>query len=140
MSQDDCVCCGIVRGERPASTVYADTDLLVFLDIRPVTTGHLLVVPKDHSAGLAELDDATGAAMWVLASRLAGALRRSPVRCDGINFFLADGEVAMQEIFHIHLHVIPRFAGDGFGSTAEWRLRERPELDDTARSVRAALR
>lgn len=131
--------CGIVSGAAPASLVYEDADLLAFLDIRPVTTGHLLVVPKAHAGDLAELDEPTGAAMWQLARRLAGALRRSSLRCEGVNLFLADGVAAGQEVCHVHLHVIPRFPGDGFGIRADWRVRERDELDATAEIVRAGV-
>jgi histidine triad (HIT) family protein len=136
---DDCVFCRIVRGESPASIVHEDADLVAFLDIRPVTTGHLLVIPKRHSAGLADLDDPTGTAMWTLATRMAGVVRRSSVPCEGVNFFLADGETAGQEVWHVHLHVIPRTADDGFGVKARWRWPERPELDATAAALRAAL-
>ena len=109
-----CVFSGIVRGEQPVSIVHEDAELLAFVDIRPVTTGHLLVIPKVHCVGLDDLDEAIGADMWRLAQRLAGALRRSSLRCEGVNVFLADGEAAGQEVFHVHLHVIPRFVGDGF--------------------------
>ncbi|MBP2048702.1 diadenosine tetraphosphate (Ap4A) HIT family hydrolase [Streptomyces griseochromogenes] len=74
-----------------------------------------------------------------MAHRLARALRRSNLRCEGVNLFLADGEAAFQEVFHVHLHVFPRFAGDGFRIHAEWRARERGELDESAGAVRAGL-
>jgi histidine triad (HIT) family protein len=64
MSDQGCVFCDIVAGRSPASTVYEDEELLAFLDIRPVTIGHLLVVPKRHSVGLADLAEDTGAGMW----------------------------------------------------------------------------
>ncbi|HEX5117410.1 MAG TPA: HIT family protein [Pseudonocardiaceae bacterium] len=136
---ESCVFCGIVSGAQPVSMVHEDADLLAFMDIRPVTTGHLLVIPKHHSVGLGDLDEATGARMWVLAHRLAGALRRSSVRCEGINLFLADGKAAMQEVFHVHLHVIPRFVGDGFRISADWRWPKRAELDGMAEAVRGVL-
>ncbi|MFI7215692.1 HIT family protein [Micromonospora maritima] len=80
-----------------------------------------------------------GGRMWTQAHRLAGALRRSTLRCEGVNLFLADGEAAFQEIFHVHLHVIPRFAGDTFRIDAEWRRRERVELDAAAAAVREGM-
>ena len=85
------------------------------MDIRPVNPGHLLVIPLAHAAGLATLESDTGAQMFRVGQRLAEAIRRSGVRCEGINVLLADGEAAGQEVFHVHLHVIPRYAGDGFG-------------------------
>src|SRR5215203_880027 len=101
----DCIFCAIVAGSAPASIVYDDADLLAFMDIRPVTPGHLLIIPKRHSPFLADLDEAIGARMFMVAMRLAKALRASALRCEGINLFLADGEAAFQEVFHTHLHV-----------------------------------
>lgn len=137
-ARDDCVFCGIVSGAMPASTVHEDADLLAFLDIRPVTTGHLLATPKNHSTGLADLDESTGAAMWRLAHRLTRVLRRSTVRCDQL---LPRGRrTGRAEVWHVHLHVIPRFAGDGFGvRRTDWRVRARAELVATGAAVRAAL-
>lgn len=74
-----------------------------------------------------------------VAHRLARALRRADLRCEGVNLFLADGEAAFQEIPHVHLHVFPRYAGDAFRIEADWRPRERDELDAAAASVRRAL-
>ncbi len=136
----DCVFCAIVAGASPASVVYEDAGVLAFIDIRPVTPGHLLVIPKRHAPYLADLDEATGARLFVVAMRLAAALRASGLRCEGINLFLADGEAAFQEVFHAHLHVFPRFAGDTFRIDADWSVApERSELDDIAAQVRAAL-
>jgi histidine triad (HIT) family protein len=114
-SLDECVFCNIVSGIESASIVHSDEKIMAFLDIQPVTPGHTLIVPKVHSAQLSELDPATGAHMFRIAMHLAAGIRRSGVKCEGINLFLADGKVASQEVFHVHLHVIPRFKGDGFG-------------------------
>jgi histidine triad (HIT) family protein len=134
-----CPFCQIIAGRLPASQLYADDLVLAFLDIRPANTGHLLVVPRAHAASLAELPESTGAAMFTAAHRLAKALRASGVPCDGINFFLADGAVAGQEVEHVHLHVLPRFADDGFKLTVRFLSPERAELDATAARIRAAL-
>ncbi|WP_433222626.1 HIT family protein [Dactylosporangium sp. CS-047395] len=135
----DCLFCGIVAGTVESSTVYADDAIVAFLDLQPVTPGHLLVVPRSHAAGLSDLAPDLGAQLWTVAQRLAGALRRSSLRCEGINLFLADGEAAFQEVFHVHLHVFPRFPGDGFTIDADWRVRPRAELDETAAAIRAGL-
>jgi histidine triad (HIT) family protein len=95
--------------------VYADGLTMAFMDIQPVNEGHVLVVPRVHAAYLADLDPETGARMFQVGMRLAGALRRSGIRCEGVNLFLADGAAAGQEVFHVHLHVIPRYKNDGFG-------------------------
>lgn len=70
---------------------------------------------------------------------MARALRRTRLRCEGINVFLADGVAAFQEVFHFHLHVFPRFAGDGFSIDADWKQRPRNLLDAEAQSIAAAL-
>jgi diadenosine tetraphosphate (Ap4A) HIT family hydrolase len=108
-----CEFCEIVAGRSPASVVYRDEDCIVFMDLRPVTAGHLLVVPIEHATHLADLDPAEGQALFALAQRLAAAIRHSTLKPAGINVHLADGEAAGQEIFHVHLHVIPRYRGDG---------------------------
>ncbi len=133
----DCIFCAIVAGSAPACIVYDDADLLAFMDVRPVTPGHLLIIPKRHSPLLADLDEATGARMFTVAMRLAQALRDSGLRCEGINLFLADGEAAFQEVFHTHLHVFPRFVGDTFRIDADWSVTpSRTQLDDVATRIR----
>jgi diadenosine tetraphosphate (Ap4A) HIT family hydrolase len=109
------------------------------MDIAPVNPGHLMVVPRRHAATLADLDEETGAHMFVVAMRMAAAVRESGARCEGVNFFLADGEVAFQDVFHVHLHVLPRWQGDSFRVDADWSARpERAELDAVAESIRSA--
>ena len=137
-----CVFCEILAGEEPASFLYRDDRCSAFMDIQPVNPGHLLVIPKRHARNLADLDEETGALMFRVAQRLAGALRQSGLRCEGVNLFLADGAAAGQEVFHVHLHVIPRYAGDGFGlrfSPAYYQLPPRLELDQLAQRIRSAL-
>lgn len=138
---DGCVFCAIVAGTEPASVLYEDDTLLAFLDTRPVTTGHLMVIPKSHVSYLAGLDEETGGRMFSMAMRLANALRASGLPCEGLNLFLADGKAAGQEVFHVHLHVFPRFAGDTFRIDADWSVRpSRAELDVVAAQIRAADR
>jgi diadenosine tetraphosphate (Ap4A) HIT family hydrolase len=137
---DDCIFCEIVAGRAPASIVYEDEVALAFLDIQPVNPGHTLIIPKRHGTFLADLDEATGAHLFKIAMRIAAALRCSSIRCEGVNLFLADGEAAFQEVFHVHLHVFPRFAGDPFKIEADWSVRPaRAELDALAATVRGSL-
>jgi histidine triad (HIT) family protein len=136
---EDCVFCAIVTGRAPASVVDEDDAAVVFLALHPVTPGHLLIVPRVHVVGLEDLDESTGRHLWSVAHRMARALRRSGLRCEGINLFLADGEAASQEVFHVHLHVFSRYAGDGFTIGATWMERSRELLDADAEAVRGAL-
>jgi len=122
--------------------VYVDDTVLAFMDIQPVNEGHVLVVPRVHAAGLEELDRETGAQLLRVAMVLSAALRQSAVRCEGVDLFLADGEAAGQEVFHVHLHVIPRYQGDGFGfrfGPDYHRLPERSRLDQVAADIRGAM-
>ncbi|WP_433728428.1 HIT family protein [Nocardia sp. CA-129566] len=129
----------IIAGRAEASRVFEDDDVVAFMDIRPMTPGHLLVVPKVAARSLAELDPAVGGKLFQVGQKLAGALRASEVGCDGVNFFLADGVSAGQEIFHVHLHVIPRTSGDGFGLRGRPTSPRRADLDYLASSIRGAL-
>ena len=138
----ECVFCGILAGELPSSIVYRDNLCTAFMDIQPVNPGHVLVIPNQYAPFLADLDEDTGAHLFRIAQRLARALRHSGVRCEGVNLFLADGEAAMQDVFHLHLHVIPRYEGDGFGLRFGPSYLQRPprwELDRAAEAIREAL-
>lgn len=112
-SSTDCVFCKIVAKQLPANVVYEDNEIIAFLDIRPINPGHTLVIPKKHSASLQQLDPHLGGRLFQIAGRIAAALRKSGLRAEGINVWLADGKAAFQEVPHIHIHVIPRFKGDG---------------------------
>jgi len=136
------VFCDIVRGIADASIVHADGSVVAFMDIQPVNEGHVLIVPRVHATGLAELEREAGAHLFRVAMDLSGALRQSAVRCEGVDLFLADGEAAGQEVFHVHLHVIPRYGGDGFGfrfGPNYNRLPERSRLDQVAADIRRAM-
>lgn len=109
------------------------------MDLSPVTPGHVLVVPKSHAEGLVDLPDDLGVRVWEVGHRVGRALRLSGLRCEGVTLFLADGEAAFQEIFHVHLHVFPRFKGDSFRIDANWRVHERRVLDGAALAVRGGL-
>lgn len=142
MSSTLCIFCDIIDGRAPASIVYADERVIAFMDTQPVNPGHLLIVPRTHAAGLSYLDPELGAYLFRVGMRMAAALRRSTVRCEGTNFSLADGEAAGQDIFHVHLHVLPRFEGDGFGfrfNPAYFRRPDRTTLDEIAAGIRLAL-
>jgi len=132
-----CVFCEIVAGRAPASFVHEDESVVAFMDIRPVNPGHLLVVPRQHLESLSELGEEIGSRLFNVARDLQASIRASGIRCEGINLLVADGEVAGQEVFHAHLHVVPRFAGDSFRVIAEWpSQRPRQELEAVAAELR----
>lgn len=137
-----CIFCSIIRGDAPCSELYRDERVLAFMDIQPVNPGHALVIPLAHGAMLADLDLEDGAQIFRVGQKLAAALRASPRRADGVNLFLADGVVAGQEVHHVHLHVFPRYADDGFGLVQGpdyQTLPPRGELDSIASELRAKL-
>jgi len=137
-----CIFCQIVAGEAEVSLVYQDELVSAFMDAHPIAEGHVLVVPRRHASGLEDLDEASAGRMMVVGRRLAGALRRSGVRCEGVNLVLADGTAAGQSVFHCHLHVIPRAAGDGFGFRRPLglgRSASRPVMEAVAERIRESL-
>jgi diadenosine tetraphosphate (Ap4A) HIT family hydrolase len=108
------------------------------MDIRPVNYGHVLIVPKRHIVYLAELDEDTGAELFKVTMKIAQAVRHSEVKCEAINLFLADGEAAGQEEFHVHMHVIPRYEDDRFALQIDYPPRPtREELDKIAERIRS---
>lgn len=135
-----CIFCQIVRGEAPATRVYEDNDFLAFLDIRPITRGHTLVVPKQHSTELEDLDRDAGAQLFRLGHHLALAMRRSDLAADGANLALNDGTAAFQTVGHVHLHVVPRQHGDKLRFATGLVLRRSKDAEPTAAAIRAGLR
>ena len=140
--QPSCIFCQILLGQAEASFIYRDELVSSFMDIQPLIRGHLLVIPNDHRATLAELDDKFSSHMFVVARKLAQAIRQSKLRSEGVNLYIADGAVAGQTVFHCHLHVIPRYAGDGFKIHFPPGYGTRPprkELDEIAEQLKLAF-
>ena len=139
---EECVFCDIVAGRLPASVLYRDDLCIAFMDITPVNAGHLLIVPIKHAKCLADLDPEAGGVLFKVAQRLSAAVRKSGLKAEGINLLLADGEAAGQEVFHLHLHVLPRFPGDGFGHRFPATYGQHPtreQLDSNADAIKLAI-
>ncbi|WP_345216333.1 HIT family protein [Georgenia halophila] len=134
-----CIFCAIAAGQAEASVVYEDETVVVFMALHPVTPGHLLVVPRKHAVGLEDLDGTTSAHVWSVGHDMARVLRRSSMRCEGVNVFLCDGEAAFQTVFHFHLHVIPRYTGDGWTIIPDEQESERSVLDGHAQAIKDAI-
>ncbi len=134
----ECVFCAIVAGRAEQSLVATDDLAAAFLDVQPAVTGHTLVVPRRHAASLADLTPEEGAAVWELGRRVAAAARAAGL-AEAVNLFLADGAAAGQEVWHGHLHVLPRTPGDGLRLDGRFRLVERGALDAVATRMRASL-
>jgi histidine triad (HIT) family protein len=108
----ECIFCGIAAGALPAERVYEDEHTVAFLDIAPACTGHLLVIPRTHSDDIHTADPATlavvAATVQQMAARVSGALG-----AEGVSVVQSNGRAAGQTVFHYHVHVLPRFPGDG---------------------------
>ncbi len=113
---DECVFCEILRGDSPASFTYQDDTVVAFLDVQPITHGHMLVVPRDHAVLMSDLNETVAMRTFRVARQLSSVARRV-LGASGVNLFVADGETAFQDVPHFHVHVIPRYPGDGFGLT-----------------------
>ena len=138
----NCIFCEIVKGNAPSSKVYEDDTCAAFMDIQPVNPGHVLVVPKQHFTDLNDLSPHIGGHLFQIAQRIALSLPSTNVKNEGIDLFLAHREAAGQEVFHVHLHVIPRYRGDGFGFKfgPNYRsLPERNELDAIATQIKQQM-
>ncbi len=132
----------ILAGEMPGSFVYRDELVSAFMDIQPVNFGHVLVVPNRPVREFSALDEDTAAHLLRVAHRVAKAIRATDIRCEGINLFLAEGTAAGQEVFHVHLHVFPRFSNDGFGfkyGAQNFQFQAREALDKAAAKIAQAL-
>lgn len=128
---EDCIFCRIIDGEIPAHKVYEDEDVVAFLDTNPVSRGHTLVVPKEH---VENIQDASGMEyMWEPLVKVSNALEDA-FDAEGVNLAQNNGEIAGQEVFHLHFHVTPIYEGDELEITYN-----RSELED-AEEVAGKLR
>lgn len=117
MVKEDCIFCKIAAGEIPSTTIYEDADFRVFFDINPASKGHCLVIPKQHYDNVFEIDGEKAGRLFTLATRVARNLKQE-LNCEGMNIVQNNGTIAGQTVFHFHLHLIPRYAGDGV--KVEW--------------------
>ncbi|MGC8720775.1 MAG: HIT family protein, partial [Thermodesulforhabdaceae bacterium] len=110
---ESCIFCQIVKGSIPSAKIYEDDSVLSFLDINPINPGHALVIPKKHYPTIIDVDDEDLKKTAVVTKIVARAIKEA-LNCDGINILQNNFGAAGQLIFHFHIHVIPRFEGDGF--------------------------
>ncbi len=132
----DCVFCMIRDGKIRSAKIYDDERTLAFMDINPLTRGHCLVATKAHASTLFDAEPEDLKAVMVAAKKVAGALRKS-LSPDGLNLLQANGAAAFQSVPHFHLHLIPRWTGDGKGF--DWKIvpGDREEIMGIAGRIRA---
>jgi histidine triad (HIT) family protein len=137
-----CIFCDLVHGAGEVSLCYEDADAIAFMDIQPVNAGHVLVVPREHYENLSDLPHALATHLFEVAIKL------SPIVCrvsgaEGLNIVVNSGEAAGQDVFHYHVHLIPRKAGDGFDVPLPFdgsSMPDRTFLDAVAARIIAELR
>ncbi len=138
MREDNCIFCKIARGEIPSTTVYEDGDFRVILDLGPASKGHALILPKEHFKDLCEADPVVTAKILPLAGRIGKAMKTG-LGASGFNVVQNNGTSAGQTVFHLHVHVIPRY--EGGPAMVGWTpgKENAEELERTADVIKGAL-
>lgn len=136
---DNCIFCKIIAGEIPSATVYEDDDFKAIMDIAPAAKGHVIILSKRHMANLYEIEEQTAARALMVASKIAKAQKKA-LDCDGINLLQNNEEAAGQSVFHLHIHLIPRYKDDGV--VIPWKNLSYPEGEAAvyAEKIRAELK
>lgn len=111
IKDDNCIFCKLAGGDIPTNAVYEDEDFKVILDASPASRGHCIILPKTHAADIFELPEEYCEKIMSVAKKCAGVLRKV-LSCDGINILQNNGEAAGQTVFHLHVHLIPRYKDD----------------------------
>ena len=111
MKKDDCIFCKLANGVIPTNSLYEDDVVKVIFDAGPASSGHVLILPKEHFDNVYSLDDDTAAHIFQVAVKVAKALKEG-LDLEGLNIVQNNGEIAGQTVFHFHMHIIPRYKGD----------------------------
>lgn len=137
MKDSNCIFCKIAAGEIPSHTIYEDERFKVIFDISPATKGHAIIIPKNHAKDVFELSEEDASKIFVVAKKVASALNEV-LPCDGFNILQNNGEIAGQTVFHLHVHLIPRYKDDNV--VLSWKQGDpAKELDEIAEKVKAIL-
>ncbi len=116
MENNACIFCNIINGEIPCYKVYEDEKIFAFLDIHPVNEGHTLVIPKKHAVNIYDIEESEIAEMVKIGKKLALKIREA-TKAEGMNMHMNNEKAGGQAVFHAHIHLIPRYEGDGL---AHW--------------------
>jgi diadenosine tetraphosphate (Ap4A) HIT family hydrolase len=135
---EKCIFCKIVQKQAPSSVVYEDSQVLAFMDIRPVSEGHTLIIPKPHYESIFDTPDDLLAQTHKVTKKIAIAVKTA-VKADGISIIQQNGAAAGQEVFHLHVHVIPRFEGRKMPRFEELGIADRETLDALAEKIKPYL-
>ncbi len=132
---DNCIFCKIVQKQAPSSIIYEDDYVMAFLDIRPVNEGHALVVPKEHYEGIYDIPSELLGKVHEASKKVALAVKQA-VKAEGISIIQQNERAANQDIFHLHVHVIPRYSGQKMKSFHELQIVDGKQLDSTAAKIK----
>jgi histidine triad (HIT) family protein len=135
MPHEDCIFCMVLRGEIPSERIYEDEHAVAVMDINPWTRGHVVVFPRKHATNLFEIEDGELEHVAVAAKRVATKLRDA-LDCDGVNLLQSNGAAAWQTIFHLHVHVIPRYEDDPLELPTRPQRAKPEELAAVAKEIR----
>jgi histidine triad (HIT) family protein len=137
--RDDCIFCKIVAGDIPCIKLYEDDEALVFMDIMPLNKGHLLVIPKEHYNNILEIEPGVYGRLCALVCRLSKAVE-SALGPDGMNVQQLNGAAANQVVPHLHIHLVPRWEGDGL-TISQWDPvpGDNNEITATAEAIKSEL-
>lgn len=138
ISDDSCIFCKIVQRQAPSSVIYEDEAVLSFLDIRPLNLGHTLVIPKAHYVDVFDIPEELLSRVFEIARRVSFAVKEA-TEADGISIIQQNGKAAGQDIFHLHVHVVPRFEGQVLPHFSALKVVDRSKLEDMAQKVRQHL-
>lgn len=134
----DCVFCQIIARQVAGSIVFEDDTALAIMDIHQPTTHKVLIIPRTHAVMIYDLSDDQAAAIMQLAVKIA-RVQREVTQCEGLSVFQSNGAVAGQEVFHYHLHLVPRFAKNDHRQDKRESYPPRETLDRMAAELRARL-
>jgi histidine triad (HIT) family protein len=134
---ENCIFCKIVRGELPSTNVYEDEASIAFMDINPASTGHTLIIPKDHAENLLAVSTPSLTAATVTTQKIAQAIQQA-LQPDGIRISQLNGAAAGQMVFHYHIHIIPVYSGERPGTHGQGSG-DPQIIQQTAAKIRAAL-
>jgi histidine triad (HIT) family protein len=136
--KDDCIFCKIAAKESDATVVYEDPHTLAFLDIHPLNPGHTLVIPKKHYANMLEMSSEEAGRVFASVSKVMKGVQKASA-ADGISIGQSNGRAASQEVFHMHVHIIPRFNHEMMSGFPNRKQTHRAELDEIGKKIKSAI-
>lgn len=138
MIDNNCIFCKIAAGIIPSATVYEDDDFRAILDIAPAAKGHILLLPKRHMPDIFGIEEETAKKALGVVSRLASAMKEA-LSCDGVNVLQNNGTAGWQSVFHLHIHIIPRFENDNISFPWKTLAYDEAEAEEYAKKIKRVL-